>query len=187
MQKLREEDPTRIGFFTRFILGICEREAALLKAGFQEIKAFGFLFREVRNAYLALKEDHSEGLDDSWRRIKRIMEAFYILDEGLTPGEELKPMERELGEDEAARGLQALDAGRLKFQTTLVEAFEDLHHMSDRNLLLSWARKTYYHVHCFQAPGRSDPRLAMRGAMGTSDHFLELAKEVIKESPQAIK
>jgi len=180
-----DQDPTGFGYFTRFITGICERQDQMQEQGIEEIAIYGFLYKEVCRAYHVLKENH-EGLEEPWRRIKRILETFWRLDEeGLTE-ERLLPMEPNLPKDESARRLAALDAGRTKFKQHLVDAFGDLHAIADRNLILMFASKTYNYIHGFQAPPRADPKQAYLDAMGLSDHFSELAQEVIDASPEGI-
>jgi hypothetical protein len=173
-------DPSKLGYFTRFICGICEKEEML-----QGIRAYAHIYQEVCKAYGALKEDHTDGLEAEWERISRIARTMYALDEGLCEDAPLEPIIPELSQEETQRRLALLDAGRAKFGKTMVQAFQHIPLFADRNLLISWAAKCYYHVHGFQAPPRFDAAQATRDAMGQSDHFAELLKDVLAQCPQA--
>lgn len=178
---MKQEDPTGVGMFTRFVCGISEREEQL-----EGIEAYGLIYQEVAKAYQALEADH-EGLAAEWDRITHIARTMWDLDDGLEVlvGEPIEPIEHGLEEGEDLRRLAVLDRGRAIFGATLIKAFTQLTLFSDRNLLISWAAKLYYHVHGFQAPHRMNPQQALQDSLGKSDHFAELLEEVIAKVPEA--
>lgn len=174
---MRKPDPDGLGMFTRFICGICEKEEEL-----QGIRAFALIYQEVGKAYAALKADHQQ-LDAEWARIGVIARAMYDLESGI--GLPLQHLVPELSQEETQRRLALLDQGRARFGQILKEAFTKTLLYADRNLLIAWASKVYYHVHGFQAPPRFDAALATRDAMGQTDHFRELLDDVLAQCPEA--
>lgn len=178
-ENMKYVDPTGLGYFTRFICGICAEEEKL-----QGIRAYAHIFQQICKAYAALEADHTD-LDAEWNRIALIARTMYDLDDGLAPPDGFEPIVPDLTQEETQRRLTLLDAGRAKFARVLRLAFAHITLFADRNLLIAWASKVYYHVHCFQAPPRFDAAQATRDAMGQSDHFRELLDEVLAQCPEA--
>jgi len=179
----RRHDPTGLGFCTRFICGILEREEKL-----EGLHAYGLVRIEVTRAYLTLEASH-EGLDAEWERIQHIVRAMYDMEDGLAQKMgvySITPITPDMSPADHERCLWVLDNARLRFKRVFLDAFQVLPTIADRNLLMTWGRNVYYKVHGFQAPARTDPAQAMRDAAGGSDHFEELMQEVLAESPEGV-
>lgn len=115
-------------------------------------------------------------------RTAAMARCMYTLEQGET-----LPLEPGLPREDEAHRLAALDARRAEFKQQLIDAFATMTKYADRNYVIGWARLMYSHVHGFQAPPRTDRALAIRDAMGQTDHFVELMEEVIAESPEAVE
>jgi len=120
------------------------------------------------------------GLRDEEPLVQPLVKLCYDLECSITPdGTELLPLVANLEPAEEAQRLTRLGAGRVRFKVLLLEGLPQLPGIGVRNLVFAWARLQYEHVHCFQAPLRLDRKQAALDAMGLSDHFAELAIEVL--------
>jgi hypothetical protein len=120
------------------------------------------------------------GMRDEQPLVRPLVRLYYDLEHGVSPdGNPLEPMVPDLDAAEHARRLALLDAGRARFKALLLTGLPLLPGVGVRNLVIRWARLQYDCVHRFQAPPRTDPQLAMRDAMGLSDHFAELMTQVL--------
>ena len=96
--------------------------------------------------------------------------------------ERFEPMEPELSTEESMRRLELLDRGKAHFKRLLIAAFTGpLQHIGVRNLVMRWARIQYECVHGFQAPPTTDPQRAVRDAMGETDHYAEMMRDILTQ------
>jgi len=148
------------------------------------IHLYGIMINKVVKIYNLLKENKTD-FPLEYKRILNIFNAFYFLEKGVCDklGFEIDPITSEdQGKDSnfINRKLAQSDAGRKMFKEYLIWLFKtEIKSSIDRTLILRFANKAYYNIHCFQGPLRFDPKKAAEDAAGLSDHFSELVNEVI--------
>ena len=118
------------------------------------------------------------------QRIENILNTFYQLEEGifLKLGFRLEPLKRKDSEDVQKEKLCKNDLARKEFKNVILKDFsEKITEIIDRNLVIYYAEKLYWNVHCFQAPPRFDPELALKDAQRMTDHYKEMIREILSE------
>jgi|SRR5579885_1332678 len=144
------------------------------------IRLYGVMVNNISRFYYILRSNR-ELYSLQFERISTIIKAFYFLEEGIVDflGFKLKRMKRTDSDEVQQEKLAKLDTGRVVFKRYLTWLFNNhMKNFVDRNLIIAFARKIYYNVHCFQAPPRVDPFQAELDASGQSDHFSELVDEI---------
>lgn len=172
--------------FDRCVCGVLEQYVKMEHVGAPSLHLSVFLDRELRKMYHASLFHHiAEIYPEATARILALAKACYEIDVGLyvVVGEEIKPVTRDLSEQEKQKRLVVHDKARPLFKAAMLRGFSTMSRMPDRNYLIYWGSLVYNHMHAFQAPLTTDMAQATRDAMGLSDHFGTMLQEVIDESP----
>lgn len=130
-----------------------------------------------------LKEENKKYLK-IFQRVENILNAFYQLEEGilLQLGFRLELLNPKDSEEVQNEKLRKNDLAREEFKNTILVNFkEQIKEIIDRNLVIYYAEKVYWNIHCFQAPPRYDPELALKDAQRKTDHYKEMIKEILYE------
>lgn len=144
---------------------------------------FGLMFQGMHRLYLLFKMN-KHLFPGEFGRVERIAVIFHYLEYGILTelGHKLEPMDRKDSQEVGQAKLAKLDKGKALFKKKLIDEFTtNIKDTADRNLILRWAGKLYRKVHGFQAPPRLSAEQAMRDAMGSSDHYLEMVIEIMNK------
>jgi len=136
-KKLKEEDSLGYGILTRILSTITQTEEKMdADAEVEDIECFGYLFREVKKLYQGLKIYQDE-FEEEWNRVKLIAEAYWNLEDGLETlvGEEIKPIEQELDEQEQQRRLLVLDKAKELFKKEMITVESNKHVLVNYTLI----------------------------------------------------
>jgi hypothetical protein len=144
------------------------------------------MIQNIFKLYLILKEFKQEDkrYEKVYKRVENILKACYFIEEGILIklNLRLEPMYPKDSLEVAQAKLRKNDFVRREFKEYIFTTFRDtISEIIDRNLVIYYAEKIYWNIHCFQAPPRLDSKLALQDSMGTSDHYQEMIREILLE------
>jgi len=113
-----------------------------------------------------------------FNRIDRMLKLMYYLEEDILNEHKMEPLSRIDNDILHNDKLVRLEAGKKIFKNRLLDEFKTFTYPIDQKIIMIFAKQCYYGFHKFQAPIRTDPRLAFLDLLGMNDHFQELFDEI---------